>query len=555
MNERPIGLTKGPGETPHEFLFVSPDREQALKVGEFVVYRAPVDGQERNILARVTQRQPLRLYPDAFLADPGVGPEQVATLLGYEQASPDLFELVATVIGYYDAALGDFINPRVPPRSGCPITLASDKLLAAVLSKRRADDTGAGHIGSLLSRPSGQVPVMLDLAAIASTHLAILASTGAGKSYLAAVLIEELLKPNNRAAILVVDPHGEYNTLIEMLNHPAFIAPEYRPDVQILKPDAVKVRVGTLTLGDLFYLLPNLSEKMSYLLRQVYREVCQRSQITRHDPERWTRGELIGALQKIAEDDDNKQDAGTAGALIWRLESVLEHQSAIFDDFHHLDLNRLFRPGRCSVLQLNEVDEREQQVTVATLLRRLFAARMKTQKGLVKEGDELYLPYPVFVLMEEAHRFAPAGGEAVSAGVLKTVLSEGRKFGVAVGLISQRPGKLDADVLSQCGTQCILRIVNPLDQNRVAESVETVGRDLLRELPALTKGQDIIAGEAVNTPVLCQVRQRYTPHGAESRNAPEEWLAYFAPEEQARRERESAPLAVPKRSGESKMFK
>ena len=71
---------------------------------------------------------------------------------------------------------------------------------------------------------------------------------------------------------------------------------------------------------------------------------------------------------------------------------------------------------------------------------------------------------------------------------MKTILSEGRKFGVAVGLISQRPGKLDADVLSQCMTQFILRIVNPVDQARVAESVESVGRDLLQELPALSKG-------------------------------------------------------------------
>jgi DNA helicase HerA-like ATPase len=194
------------------------------------------------------------------------------------------------------------------------------------------------------------------------------------------------------------------------------------------------------------------------------------------------------------------------------------------------------------------VDEREQQVMVATLLRRLLKARTETQKNRVEEGDDLYLPYPVFVLIEEAHRFAPASADVVTTGVLKTILSEGRKFGLGVGLISQRPGKLDGDVLSQCNTQFIMRIVNPIDQGRVAESIETVGRDLIRELPALSKGQVIIAGDAINTPVLAQVRTRYTRHGGETKDAPAEWLKYLSPTEQEKRDRETAPLV----SGEKK---
>jgi DNA helicase HerA-like ATPase len=220
-----------------------------------------------------------------------------------------------------------------------------------------------------------------------------------------------------------------------------------------------------------------------------------------------------------------------------------------------LNLNELFSPGQCSVLQVNEVDEKEQQVMVATLLRRLFMARVKTTKKQIDEEDELYLPYPVFVLIEEAHRFAPAGGEVVSSGFLKTVLSEGRKFGLGVGIISQRPGRLDGDVLSQCNTQFIMRIVNPIDQARVAESIENVGRNLLKELPALTKGQTVIAGEGVNTPILCRVRARYTRHGGETMNAPTEWVNYFDPQEQARRERNSAlPISKEDEGMSSKLF-
>ena len=152
---------------------------------------------------------------------------------------------------------------------------------------------------------------------------------------------------------------------------------------------------------------------------------------------------------------------------------------------------------------------------------------MDTDKGKSTTGDPGYVPFPVFCLLEEAHNYAPANADAVSSDVLKTILSEGRKFGVSIGLISQRPGKLDSDVLSQCMTQCIMRITNPIDQNRIAESVESVGRDLLRELTSLSKGQVIVSGASVNTPVMLRVRTRLTTHGGESMDAPQQWLQWF----------------------------
>ena len=75
-------------------------------------------------------------------------------------------------------------------------------------------------------------------------------------------------------------------------------------------------------------------------------------------------------------------------------------------------------------------------------------ARMDTERGLAPRGGENHLPYPAFVLIEEAHNYAPANAEIITTQILKPVLSEGRKFGVSVGLISQRPGKLDGDVRS-----------------------------------------------------------------------------------------------------------
>jgi uncharacterized protein len=556
----PIGTTKGPGETHHEYLFITPDRDEMAKVGEFVYYETRVDDEARPVLGRITGRRPVRLFPDGFLADPGVPPDDVAAMIGYKGHDHELFEISVNVLGYYNETLGDFVNPRIPPRIGTPIYVADEVFLCRVISKRQIEQTGAAHIGSLLSRPVDQVPIAVDLREITSTHLAIIASTGSGKSYLAGVLTEELMTPKNRAAMLIVDPHGEYDTLSDMEWDDVFAEGAYQPQVEVIRPDNVKVRISSLTLGDLRYLLPNMSERMHYVLGKAY------NLVEREFGPKWTLAQFRIAVRKAEEqmnsspkspeeqtEELGSDDYGTASAVIWRLNSRLEG-SRIFDNLKSMPLDDLFHPGQCTVLQLNEVDHREQQVVVATLLRRLLHARMETEKGQSDEKDGTYLPYPAFVLIEEAHRFAPASADLVSSQILKTILSEGRKFGVGVGLISQRPGKLDSDVLSQCMSQFLLRIVNPVDQAKVAEGVESVGRDLLKELPALSKGQAIVAGAAVNTPVLCRVRQRITEHGAEDMDAPARWLKWFEEERDKYRDRDEALPFEPSR-GRDKLFK
>jgi len=537
-NPMPVGTTKGPGETPHEYVFVAADPEQLVKYGEFVYYETAVEGETRPILGRVSKRVPLRLYPDTFLSDPTVSPAQVADLLGYDHEPHELFEITVAILGYFDPVMG-FVNPRVPPPSGTPIYVATNEHLGQVLCRLRTGEIGGVHIGSLLSRPRGAVPIVLDARGFTSTHMAIIASTGSGKSYLAGVVLEELMRPNNRAAVLVIDPHAEYDTLTEMQGHPGFRSDGYEPRVKIVRPNDIKVRVSSLELGDLRYLIPNLSERMHFLLGQAYRRV------TNKHGSKWNRGDFLVEIragikgQAVTDPDSDEDEDVTVGALIWRVNQLLEH-SLIFDDNRNLPLRELLTPGQCTVLQLNEISEREQQIIVATLLRRLNQARMDTVRGRTGSGSDDYVPYPAFVLIEEAHNFAPANADIVTTGILKQILSEGRKFGVAVGLISQRPGKLDSDVLSQCMTQCIMRIVNPIDQARVAESVESVGRDLLAELPALSKGQVIVAGASVNTPVLVQVRERLTRHGAEDPDAPAQWQAYYAEDAVFQRERDNA---------------
>lgn len=552
---KPVGITKGPGETTHEYTFVSRDDAQELKNGEYVYYELTdpehthkhgTTASLRRVLGRIIKRLPLQLYPDTFLGEPDIAPSQVAAMVGYHSPTNELFELHVAIMGYYEYTTGSFINPWIPPQSGKQIFLADDQMLAEILSRKRNKEPGSATIGSLLTRPPENVPIVLSVKDVVSTHLAIIASTGAGKSYLASVIIEELMQPHNKACVLIIDPHGEYSTLDQIANAPQFSEPAtgrgngYQAQVRIYKPEQVKVRISTLDMGDMRQLLPEMTEKQQYLLSQALRKVRE---MKRSSP--WGVADLKNAIKSVGkqkgdEESEGADDSSTVHALTWRVEQRFE-RSFTFDDTQHLDLPEIFKPGQCTVLQLNEIDERDQQVIVATLLRRLNRARVDTERGKVHSGES-YLPYPVFVLIEEAHHFAPGGMEVVSTSILKQVLAEGRKFGIGVGLISQRPGKLDADVLSQCQTQCIMRIVNEIDQKSVAAAIEGVGRDLLGNLPALSKGQVIVAGAGVNTPVICRVRTRYTKHGGESKDAPEMWQKYFSPDEQESRHRSEAPL-------------
>ncbi len=198
---RPVGITKGPGESTHEYTFVSRDDEQVLKNGEYVYYElseleeseAGMNGAApvyRRVLGRIVKRVPLQLYPDTFLAEPEIAPEQVAAMVGYDARANELFELHVAIMGYYDAPTGSFINPWIPPQSGKQIFLADDEMLAQILSRKRTGQPGSATVGSLLTRAPDAVPIVLSVKDVVSTHLAIIASTGAGKSYLASVFIE-----------------------------------------------------------------------------------------------------------------------------------------------------------------------------------------------------------------------------------------------------------------------------------------------------------------------------------------------------------------------------
>jgi DNA helicase HerA-like ATPase len=297
-----IGTVKGPGETGNQYVFITANNRQ-VKIGEFVYYTVDLeDVPKAQILGKISERRLIDHLPDRLFADTEISPESIAALVGFAHPNPEIYEVAVDVIGYFHPALG-FMNPRMAPDPGAKVCLADDDSLRQVINKKQPQEIGSAHIGSLLLRPGGRVPVALDVKELVSTHMAILAGTGSGKSYTAGVLIEELLSPYNRAAVLIFDPHGEYGTLTDMRGHQSFTTADgYSPEVTILTPEDIRIRMSSLDYYDILTLLPDMSDRQQAILNKAF------SLLGKHKfgEYRWDVQDLISACYEADRSTDDE---------------------------------------------------------------------------------------------------------------------------------------------------------------------------------------------------------------------------------------------------------
>ena len=121
---------------------------------------------------------------------------------------------------------------------------------------------------------------------------------------------------------------------------------------------------------------------------------------------------------------------------------------------------------------------------------------------------------PVLIVLEEAHRYVRResdGSRSQSALVFERIAKEGRKFGVSLGVATQRPSELDSTVLTQCGTIIAHRTVSAADQELIRAATPLASRDVLRQLPGLATQHALIIGEGVPAPVAVRVRHVADP--------------------------------------------
>lgn len=159
-------------------------------------------------------------------------------------------------------------------------------------------------------------------------------------------------------------------------------------------------------------------------------------------------------------------------------------------------LSSWFGHGRpISILDLSAIPSEIIQTVSGSILKAVFDALFWGQNTLV--GGKLQ---PLLVVLDEAHAYLKAGEDSISSRTVQTIAKEGRKYGVGLLLVTQRPSELDETVLSQCGTMIALRMTNTRDKGYVSSAMQDELREMADVLSSLRIGEGIISGEAVRIP-------------------------------------------------------
>jgi len=376
---------------------------------------------------------------------------------------------VARAIGLIEELKrGRRIYPTVPPEPGDSVALADDGILSEVYCQK---GERWAEVGCLLRRRN--IRVSVDLNAIASRHLAILAATGKGKSNFLALLAKKVAERDG--TMVIVDYHSEYGDLrIPRLKE---VVPKLNPRELSAEElaDVIGVREG--------------AERQRAMLGEVLDENVRRAE------DFWRA--LKNKLELIAKDEDRTaQERYTAKRLLEIIERALRIWGPIFDQ-HSRSLIDQIHPNRVNVLDVSGFTEAQVQVLVSYLLEEL----LENRKDAVK-GSEARFDSPVIVAIEEAHVFVPSGRSTYCSEIIAKVAREGRKFGLSLILVSQRPSKLNSDVISQMGSFAISGLTHPDDQRFITEVTDEVTDELGTSLPSLNPGEMILAGSFVRAPVL-----------------------------------------------------
>ncbi|MDK2795218.1 MAG: hypothetical protein PWQ22_452 [Archaeoglobaceae archaeon] len=413
---------------------------------------------------------------------------QVADILAVD--NPKLSEIYrskevliakARVLGKRES--GKLRMPTSPFIPGDNVYSAEDSLVAETLGFCE-DGVYIGLLGDT------GVKVKLNPNTLVQKHVCILAKTGSGKSYTAGVIIEELLERN--VPLLIIDPHGEYISMkkpgrfkdnefgVEPRGYADKIVVYAPPSSPFINSADKELSLDGINLSaeELIELSGLRSPTAQALLYQALRnlkdytisDIIEEVENIRHSG-KWT---LIGALSKI-------------------------ENSGLFKS-KPTDLRTLLLRGKASLIDLRGIEPAYQNLIVSRVVSKLFELR---KKGEVEPG---------MIVVEEAHNFAPEREKTVATKVLRNVASEGRKFGLGLMVISQRPARVDKNIISQCNTQIILKVTNPNDINAIKKGIEGITAEMVEEIKRLPTGTAVVVSPELDVPVIVRVRIRKSQH-------------------------------------------
>ena len=415
--------------------------------------------------------------------------------------------------GLFDRGVGQY------PTTGAEVHAIGAADIGKMFDKFNSKGFAVGHVAS---HPA--LKVCLDPTNLFGRHFAILGQTGSGKSWAVASLVQKTVAVMPKAHVIILDLHGEYCWKREDgSRHYAF------DEAVVRHVDARELEIP--------YWLMTFSELCELLVEHGEREATNQTAFFRDCLLEGRSAENRNAglnLERVTVDtpvyfslDDvlikvhakNTERVGTRqGPMFGDFDRFLMRLESKLNDVRY---DFLLKPrARNSSASLSAMlrdfiglGTKKAAITVIDLssipfdVRPTVAAQIGRLAFEFNYWNPAYREFPILLMCEEAHAYIPRASESQFAGSRKSmerIAKEGRKYGVGLAIVSQRPHEVSETVLAQCGTFICLRITNPTDQSYIRSLVPESEGDLVSVLAGLGRGEALVLGEAVPLPTRLQ---------------------------------------------------
>jgi DNA helicase HerA-like ATPase len=402
------------------------------------------------------------------------------------------------------------------PNIGDQAQILPDSALRTVYGMADAD---RAHIGDLQQNPD--IAIHIDIDELVSRHFAILGATGVGKSSGVAIILQKILDTRPNLRIFLVDPHNEY-------------ARCFGDKAQVLTPRNLRLPFWLFnfeeTIDVFFGGRPGVDEEVEILSEVIplaksaylqYRQGAQTTLSKRRDPRDagftadtpvpYRIEDLLTLLDERMGKLENKARATVFHKLIGRVQTFRNHPrySFMFEnaniggDTMAEIIGNLFRlPAQGKPMTIMQMAGFPAEVidSVVSVL-----CRMAFDFGLWSDGVA-----PLLFVCEEAHRYAPADkkvGFGPTRRALSRIAKEGRKYGVYLGLVTQRPAEIDPTIISQCSTLFVMRLSSDRDQSLIRSAVSDAAANLLSFIPSLGTREVFTFGSGVALPTRMRFKE------------------------------------------------
>ena len=371
----------------------------------------------------------------------------------------------------------------------------------------RPDDL-AIEIGKVHQDASLPVYVVIDN--LLGKHFAILGTTGSGKSCAVSLILHGILEQHSNAHVVLLDPHGEY-------------AHAFRGKSESIEPNDLQLPYWLFNFEEMVEILFGAESNELIAETSILREMIQQCKVammgeseaaysvTVDTPVPYKMGDLTRIIDELLGRLENRNDLAPYQRIKNRLTALQSDRryafmfpsSVVVRDNMAQILSRIFRipvEGKpISIINLSGIPSEVLNVVVSVLCRMTFDFAMWSDQDT-----------PILLVCEEAHRYATNNveeGFEPTRRALSRIAKEGRKYGISLGIVSQRPAELATSVLSQCNSIFALRMTSQSDQEFVRAAMSDAGGALLDSLPSLGNAEAIAVGEAVSVPMRLRFKE------------------------------------------------